>query len=260
MTFTKRRVLLLVKTYPNLSKKYDITACMAGIDIDARTWIRMYPVRYFDLPYSQRPHKFEGIEVFAEYNPREKFQRKESHKIKDDLISRKVILPPEKDWAKRNKFLFPFLSPSIEYLEGQYTVDKTSLGFIHPKYIDDFYAIPVSEAREWEKDLVSGTQKTLLERPYTTPLDKIPYRFGYKFRCDDKCKGHDMMVEDWELLQLYREMEKKYSSKDIAVQKCIDKYKTWFAEKRDVHFFVGTESNWNQWLIIGVYYPPKIVR
>ncbi len=258
MTFKRRKVLLLVKTYPNLSRKYERTACMAGIDIDAKEWIRIYPVRFFDLPYEKRPHKFELIEVNAEHNPNEKFKRKESHKVKDDTIVRTgKYIPTEGDWKKRNTFLLPFLMPSIEALKTEYDKDHTSLGFIHPEFIDDFYAEPIEKARGWEKDLVEGKQKTLGGEPYKSPLDKIPYRFAYKFRCDATCPGHDMMVEDWELLELYRQMLKKYGTEETAIQKCVQKYKTEFLSKKDVYFFVGTESNWNEWLIIGVYYPPK---
>jgi len=259
MTFKKRRILLLVKTYPNLSRKYERTVCMAGIDIDTFDWMRIYPVPYFDLPYSKRPHKFEVIEVLAERNLAEKFQRKESYKIKSDSIKRLGVIPTEKTWEKRNEIIYQNIAPSIEFLENQYNVDKTSLGFIKPKKITDFYVTPIEEARDFEKDLVEGKQKTLFGEDYKTPLDKIPYRFGYKFTCADDCEGHDLMVEDWELLALYRELIQRGDSKEVAIEKCIKKYKDDFLSKKDVGFFVGTESTWNKWLIIGVYYPPKII-
>lgn len=40
---TKQRVLITVKTYPTLSKKYGETVCTAGIRPDG-SWVRIYPV------------------------------------------------------------------------------------------------------------------------------------------------------------------------------------------------------------------------
>jgi len=258
MTFKKHRILLVVETYPNLSKKYDKTVCMAGIDIDSSEWMRIYPVTYFDLPYTKRPHKYEVIEVLAERNLAEKFQRKESHKIKTDSIKRIGWLSTKNDWKGRNDVIYKRIDPSIEVLEEEYNKDKTSLGFIRPERIIDFYVKSVAEARDWEKELIEGNQKTLSKKPYKTPLDKIPYRFAYKFSCNQDCKGHDLMVEDWELLALYRGLIKKGDTKEVAIAKCIKKYKDYFLSERDIGFFVGTESSWNHWLIIGIYYPPKV--
>lgn len=257
MTFKNRRILLIVETYPNLSTKYQRTICMAGIDVQTFEWIRIYPVKYFDLPYNQRPHKFEVIDVLVEQNKAEKFQRKESYKIKNETIKRLGIIPTESNWKRRNAIVYRHIDPSIEYLQEQYEKDKTSLGFVKPIEITDFYAKPISEAREFERELIEGRQRTMLGEKYQSLLDKIPYRFGYKFRCNADCKGHDLMVEDWELLALYRSLVKKDDSKEVALQKCIEKYKERFLKERDVGFFVGTESKWNKWLIIGVYYPPK---
>ncbi len=257
MTFKKHKILLIVETYPNLSKKYDRTVCMAGIDIKSREWMRIYPVAYFDIPFDKRPHKYEVIEVLAERNLSEKFQRKESHKIEGNKLRKVGGISTENNWKNRNDIIYKNIAPSIEFLQEQYEKDKTSLGFIKPKYIDDFYVEPISKAREWERELVEGSQRTLFNQEYKSPLDKIPYRFAYKFRCDDECKGHDFMVEDWELLALYRGLLKRGNSEQIAIQKCIQKYKDEFLSKKDIGFFVGTESKWNHWLIIGVYYPPK---
>ncbi len=257
MTYQKHKLLLVVETYPNLSKKYDKTVCMAGIDIKSYEWMRIYPVPYFDIPYEKRPHKYEVIEIFAERNLAEKFQRKESHKIDYTKMRKAGGIATDGNWKNRNNIIYKNIAPSIEFLEEQYGKDKTSLGFIKPKFITDFYAEPIANARNWEKELVEGSQRTLFNEEYKSPLDKIPYRFAYKFRCNDECKGHDFMVEDWELLQLYRNILKREKNEEIAIKKVIQKYKDEFLTKKDIGFFVGTESTWNKWLIIGVYYPPK---
>ena len=77
MTFEKKQVLVVAKTYPNLSQKYDRTVCTAGIDLNHKSWIRIFPIRFFDLPFPQRFKKYDVIEVEVEPT-RDKFTRKES--------------------------------------------------------------------------------------------------------------------------------------------------------------------------------------
>lgn len=42
------RVLITVKTYPTLSKKYGETVCTAGLREDG-SWVRIYPVPFRQL-------------------------------------------------------------------------------------------------------------------------------------------------------------------------------------------------------------------
>ena len=44
-TMEKQRILVTVKTYPTLSRKYGETVCTAGIREDG-TWVRIYPVPF----------------------------------------------------------------------------------------------------------------------------------------------------------------------------------------------------------------------
>jgi len=39
-----KKVLITVKAYPNPSTRYGETVCVAGIDIDKKEWVRLYPV------------------------------------------------------------------------------------------------------------------------------------------------------------------------------------------------------------------------
>ena len=39
-------ILILVKTYPEISRKYTETVCTAGILSETKELIRLYPVRY----------------------------------------------------------------------------------------------------------------------------------------------------------------------------------------------------------------------
>jgi hypothetical protein len=53
----KERILITVKTYPTLSKKYAELVCTAGFREDG-TWIRIYPLpfRFLDENQKYRTH------------------------------------------------------------------------------------------------------------------------------------------------------------------------------------------------------------
>lgn len=257
MTSEKKQVLVVAKTYPNLSKKYDRTVCTAGIDLKTNSWIRIFPIRFFDLPYSQRFSKYHVIEVEVE-RTNDKFTRKESHRANDDSIRVLRKIDTNNNWKERKAILLPLLEKSVEELQAQYKQDHTSMGIIKPKCIVDFKATPIERCRPWEKDLVMGIQQTLDGENYQSPLEKIPYKFSYIFECNDpNCRiKHDLMIEDWEICQLYRS-EKQRVGETEALQKVSQKYKEEFTTKKDLYFILGTESNWNNWLIISVFYPKK---
>ena len=58
----KERVLIAVKTYPTLSRKYGETVCTAGVRADG-TWIRIYPVPFRRLDETEQYSKFDWIEA-----------------------------------------------------------------------------------------------------------------------------------------------------------------------------------------------------
>ncbi|MGI0141250.1 MAG: hypothetical protein ACREBF_01185 [Candidatus Micrarchaeales archaeon] len=250
----------MVKTYPNLSRKYVETVCVGGLT-DNGKWIRIFPIRFRQLPFNKRFSKFDIIE--AEVEPtHDKFGRIENHTIKDTTIEILGKLPatPE-NWERRKKLVLSHLDKSLEELELKKESDHVTMGIIKPREIIDFYRKNIEEFREWEAELIQGNQKTLIEKitgkKYESPLEKIPYWMGYHFYCqDERCNGHNMMCEDWEMLELFRNMRKREGSDEKAFEKVKQSYFTWMKE-RDIYFVVGTESKWNNFLIIGIFYPPK---
>ena len=45
-------------------------------------------------------------------------------------------------------------------------------------------------------------------------LEKIPYDFSYKFKCDEAgCTGHEMICTDWEMGQSYRQWVRTYGAR-----------------------------------------------
>ncbi|MHA1679407.1 MAG: hypothetical protein ACTSUE_00210 [Promethearchaeota archaeon] len=260
----RKKIRIIVKAYPEPSKKYGSSICTAGL-VDDREWIRIYPIdlNYY-LKHKATFKKWTLIE--ADVKPRkEKLNRKESHKVNENSI---VLVDNslaggsliQKDWDRRNKILLKKLSPSMAHLEEAKQEKSISIGLIKPRAFkfhlrDDIENIEVEEAK--------NLQSTLFGERLITP-DKIPKKFAYKFYCQDqgcncnvKKRPHDMICEDFELLESFRQWRKRYKDFKILETKLIEKYDDFMKEKRELYFVVGTTHLFGTWVIIGLYYPPK---
>jgi len=138
------------------------------------------------------------------------------------------------------------------------------LGVITPKEIEKFIIEP--EEQEWTPEklrLLRARNKNTLFSPGQRTLkilEKVPYKFSYKFHCDDPaCNGHTLQVLDWEVAQSFRSWMRDYKSEEIVLQKMQEKYFDEFLQK-DLMFILGTIKSMDKYgvfSIIGLFYPPK---
>lgn len=143
----------------------------------------------------------------------------------------------------------------MEELEQRSKMDNTSLGIIKPRTITDFTIDSKPGVNKEENKILKEVQMTL-DGEIRTDLENINYNFRYHFLCQGAdCKGHDIMCEDWEMLESWRRWKRTYRDRDTLIEKFKNKYLNDML-KRDLYFFVGTHSRFNTWLIIGLYYPP----
>jgi len=264
VSWEKKRVWIIVKTYPEYSRKSrNWVACTAGITEEG-DWIRLYPVPTKHYIGDHKLRKFDLVEVVCQKAKTEKLGRKESYKVKDGsditIIDRSLSGPlTSKIWEKRNKLILDKIDPSLDYLDHKYQEDKTSLGLIKPKEILDFYNRKELEIYADQKQYQQG-----IDGSRTPIIQKIPHTLAYRFKCSDKCPicangHHDILCEDWELLEAYRTWGPKYGNVQILWEKLYDKFYTSMINARDLYFVVGMYSLQPTWLIIGLYYPPKDV-
>jgi len=54
-------ILILVKTYPEISRKYTETVCSAGVLADTKKLVRLYPIRYRYLTGKDKFSKYQWI-------------------------------------------------------------------------------------------------------------------------------------------------------------------------------------------------------
>lgn len=254
-------VLITVKTYPIPSSKYDELVCTAGVTRTGE-FVRLYPINFRDLPRGQQYTKYQWIQVDATKHSGPD-SRKESYRpVLDSIALIGEPLSTSNNWAERSKYVLANVSKSMEELNDKRASDHTSLGIFRPKRIID---VAVSEAEpEWKPGFKAALAQGRFwenRKASREPLRKVPYKFQYRFECDDdRCKGnHKMMIEDWEVGALYWRCVDEGASPDEAAEKVKHKFLNEIcAPVNDTHFYVGTVfAHPKSWVIIGAYYPKK---
>jgi hypothetical protein len=263
----KARVLISVKTYPTPSTKYDELVCNAGFLEDGR-WIRIYPVRYRALPYSQQYKKYEWIEVDLVRAPRDFRQESYSPRLGVDETIRtvgEIKSGKDRDWAERKRYALQEVFTSMDEL---ITLAKTpgiwkSLATVKPREMINLEIEPQKEL-DWTPEFYAQlTQQKLFEASNTLQVvRKLPYKYYYNFVTDDG-RRRRMMIADWEIGALYWKCLARAQGDQVAANEMVrEKYQNKFFE-RDLYLFVGTTKEYhkiaeNPFMIIGVFYPPKL--
>ena len=250
-----RDFLMLVKTYPVPSKTYGETVCCAAIDTTRGGWVRIFPVNFRALSRDTQFKKWQFIR--ATYGTARNDNRPESIRIHQETILTGEWLPPA-NWSRRRSFVDPLVVPSIEWLRRDNTINGTSLGVIRPLRIDDLL---IEAADRW--DPTSEDERVQLELAWEqtelprTDLEPIPFRFRYRFHCDDvECvRGHEMVILDWEIAQAYRRWRSTYG--EPGWRKALRKKYLEDLPSRDLYLIVGTHHRFGDWMIVGVFAIPR---
>lgn len=275
MKIERVRVLILVKTYPVLSKKYGELVCTAGLTEDGK-WIRLYPLPFRLLHAEKQFTKYQWIEV--DVQKKEDDYRPESYRVVNvDTITLLNKIDTSNGWKERKRILFRSIrifSNIHELIELAQKENTLSLALFKPKRIIDFVIEPSERTWDLEKEgkSYSAIQQGSLfdseeerERRETFRIvKKIPYKFSYRFLDENEveCK---LMIEDWELGQLYwKYVAHRKESEEVALNKIRQKYFDDFLSK-DTFLYLGTTKQYHGWalnpfIVIGVFYPPKVCQ
>ncbi|MEE9614321.1 MAG: hypothetical protein V3W31_05115 [Thermodesulfobacteriota bacterium] len=247
---------MAVKAYPNPSKKYGETVCVAGVDIDSGEWRRLYPIPFRDLDSAERFKKYSVIEV--KVSKAKDDARPESFKVD---ISNKInvvdVYDTSNGWEKRKKVLLPTVSASLCEVYGESKSKDKSLGMFRPHNIGFHWKVARKKDQQERKSCYA--QLSFYNKRMEA-IEPIPYDFRYSFYCQGEpgCAGHTLPIIDWEIGQAYRQWRGRYKDENTLLEKIKE---TWLdricAEKNDIYFFVG---NWqrfrDKFMILGVFYPP----
>lgn len=256
-SWQKTEVLITVMTYPHPSLGYQELVCTAGIT-KSLEWVRLYPIDYRYRPHEQRFHKYQWISIELEARGKGNDDRKESRKPK--LESIEIVGKPlstTNQWAERRRFIDALPHYTVNECRRLYDLDKTSLAVVRPTRVIDMV---IDDAdREWKPEWAVLFQQLKLFGEPQKPLRKIPYKFSYLFECVDSEKPHRAMCEDWELGVLFLNELVRLGSEDKAAESVRRKFfEELCAPNRDTRFFMGTIFPYNTWVVLGVFYPPKL--
>jgi len=250
--WVRTKVLITVRTYPTPARKGIEVSCTAGVT-DDRHWIRLFPVPYRFLSPDKRFRKYQWIELnvtkASDHRPESFHPDIDSIRIMSEPLSTKS------NWQARKDMVLPLKSHCLCCLKAER--DKTgvpTLGLFKPSAITSF---DIEKDRDdWSPEqLARLRQLPMFDAVLSRELEKIPYTFSYRFRCEDPdCPGHKLSCTDWEMGQSYRNWATRYGSDWERYFR--QKYETEMILENDTHFYVGTVSSHpDTWIIVGLFYP-----
>ncbi|HEX5450534.1 MAG TPA: hypothetical protein VFW85_10815 [Gaiellaceae bacterium] len=253
-------VLITVKAYPTPSTKYSESVCVAGLRLDTPTpeWIRLYPVRYRDLPRRRQFEKYDIVRLRGRHRTGD--SRPESFAPNEDTIEIVGHLSAKHGWSERVPLVEAVRIGSLCELMRRQKIDGTSLGVFRPAEITKLEITPTSPEWDQKRQTALG-QTNLFCEEQRRPLEKIPFDFHFGFRCDDPaCGGHRISMIDWEIGENFRKSLKPGRTLEERLELVHDRWlNVVCGERRDVSFFAGSVARRpQQFLLLGAFWPPKI--
>ena len=253
---TRISLLVTVKAYPAISQKYGETVCVAGVRTDTSTpqWVRLFPVAFRDIPFQQRFKKYEHLSLEASRHRGD--TRPETYRPNLDSLERGDFLDSKHSWEKRWQFIRPVMIGSMCEARQRQAQDGTSLAAFHPAEVLDL--LIDDNATDWSPEKAAIVAQPSLLLPTKNGLEKIPYRFRYQYRCDEKrCKGHTQSMVDWELAESFRSWRERYEQ-SVLFEKIRQRFlEEMCGPKKETVFFVGNQHlHPTAFLVLGVFWPP----
>lgn len=254
----RARIMITVKTYPELSAKYRETSCVAGVrlDLGQPRHVRLFPVPFRLLEQQAQFAKYSVIEVDVETHRHDR--RPES--LRPILDTLKVIeqLSPADGWVRRWHYLRPLVAPSLCAIRRDQEIRGTSLGLFR---IPATPGLKLTDAEPWPDSKSALTDQMDLFEQDLKRLEWVPVQLRYRFSCADAdCPGHDMHLKDWEAGESYRKFLRTYGVHQVR-QKLHERWLTrMFTPDRAVHAFVGNiAARPRTFMLLGLARPQRKV-
>ena len=260
----KEKILILCKTYPAPSEKFLEITCVAGVT-DQGELVRVFPVPFRHLSGDKQFRKWQWIEADTAVGDAD--GRRESRKIRDFGSINLLEHLDSKQWPQRLEHLKGLkVYTSWDDVWAEYQANYTSLVLFKPLRIVDL-EIEKERQPDWTPEelakLKGNTDQMKMDfgdedrvaLGRSQVLEKIPYAFRYVFEYEHEgeLRQKKMIIKDWELAALYRNLaddpdwEQKFRAK--IFDDMLDK---------DLMFLLGNmKAVPKQWMIVSLIYPPK---
>ena len=134
-----------------------------------------------------------------------------------------------------------------------------SMGMFKPRRVLD--VTQKEESSDWSAaDLAKLGQRDFFLTKENRVLEKIPYRWRYKYLCGDPvCPEHEQTIVDWELAALYLNLKKKGIVDPAVIHEAVRRkfLVEMCGPSKDLFFFTGNMgAHPGSFLILGVFWPP----
>ena len=256
ITTTREKVLITVMTYPHPSASYQELICTAGIT-ESLHWVRLYPVNYRYRARNQQFKKYQWIEVELGAPNSNDYRMESRRPVLDSIQLLGERLPTKNNWAQRRALIDRMPHHTVKELKDLFGEKRVSLGIVRPSRVLD---LEIRKADpEWKPEWQNIYDQFRLFEPPPKPLRKLPYSFHYVFECEGGGTPHTAMCEDWELGTLFLKESDRLGSEAAAAESVKNKFLGELCrDDKDTRFFMGTRFPFNVWLVLGVFWPPKI--
>jgi hypothetical protein len=247
----RARVRILVKAYPQPSRTYEETVCVAAISDDGRDMLRLFPIRYRQLPKDRQFDRFDLVELTMEI-PRDDPRPESRHVIEDSI--RIIGRGKEINDAAKVRLWQPFVASTLKVLHVENKKTQRSFGIVRPDPGSvRFFIKPTKDidADGRAMNEAAYQQVSLFEEP----LAKLPppdYAFGYKFTSGGH--SHEHLIHDWEVQAAYIAYRRRYGDRTL------DMLRQEYGERipsHNLHFILGTmKAHPQTFIIIGLLRSP----
>lgn len=248
----KKRILITGKTYPHPSTTYKELVCTGGV-IEDGTFIRLYPVSFRYRPYWQWYKKYQWIEVDVEKNVKDPRPETFRPVTGAEITVIGNPLSTSNKWSARKKYVLAQGTRSMCELQSIHQIE-CSMGIIKPSEV--FEVVVERDAPDWPAKYTQVFNQMDLFGDKRKPLDKIPYKFSFRYKCTDpNCRGHKQMNTDWEVGALFLKERRRLGNDADAAISVKDKLMTLCGRDYDTHFYVGTVLAHNSYIVVGMFCP-----
>jgi hypothetical protein len=248
-------LLILTKTYPAPSRLHREISCVAAINEEGELR-RLYPIPYRFLQKGKQFKRWSWVRAKID---RASDTRPESFRVDIESLSIGKVVTTKDNWASRKRIIDQHLYQSFDDLERARSEGKCTLGFIRPLKVN-FSMKPDKEPGWTQKQLDYLLKDGLFDSEDARnkhQLKKLPFQFRYSFidNSDNNPIERSFVITDWEIGVLFWKCKALYGND----------WEKFFRQKmeteipsKDLILMFGTMRQYpDQWLIIGLIYPPK---